>query len=126
MISDRYMYNESRTCHCRLETTLQIGWLQTLENAALSEYNFSETYRVVLPRSDSSLGTPDATSVFALQYFHPALLKSVSPLSVEADGNCLYRSASLSVCGKQDYHVLIRLMVLIELVLNCLSLAMYM
>jgi len=81
---------------------------------------------VVLPRSDSSLGTPDATSVFVLQCLHPALLKSVSPLSVEADGNCLYRSASLSVCGKQDYHVRIRLMVSIELVLNCLSLAMYM
>jgi len=56
-------------------------------------------------------------SVSVLQCFHPALLKSVSPLSVEAR-NCLYRSASLSVCGKLDYHVLIRLMVSLELILN--------
>jgi len=61
MISDRY--NERRTCHCRLETAMQIGRSQTLENEALSEQKPLEAYRVVLPRSDSSSGAADFTSV---------------------------------------------------------------
>ena len=44
--------------------------------------------------------------------------RSLSPVRVYGDGNCLYRSASLSVCGNESRHLELRLRTAIELCNN--------
>lgn len=43
---------------------------------------------------------------------------SLKPLLTEGDGNCLFRAASLSFYGTDNYHLLLRLLSLCEVVRN--------
>jgi hypothetical protein len=54
------------------------------------------------------------------QHFYTSneLKKNYKMVDVLADGNCLYRALSLTIFGTQNYHVLFRLLLIQELVLE--------
>lgn len=84
-----------------------------------SEKLLLETYNVHLPSTDSPpsfLGLPDDVSVGILKRYQPALLSEYTPLDVDTDGNCFYRSVSRALFGTESSHHHIRLLAALEMV----------
>ncbi|XP_035685260.1 uncharacterized protein LOC118421864 [Branchiostoma floridae] len=84
-----------------------------------NELLLQETYNVYMPERplvvDHSNSHVDITATEVLKEFHPVMLRSHEPLRVAGDGNCLFRALSLGLFGKEDYHVLIRLLTALEI-----------
>lgn len=53
-----------------------------------------------------------------LQYFLPQVAVNYTPLQATGDGNCLYNSVSLSLIASERLSRQLRLMVVIEVILN--------
>ena len=52
------------------------------------------------------------------QLTHPSLLASFYPCHVQGDGNCQFRSASISLLGVETYHEEVRARTIIEMIMN--------
>ena len=92
-----------------------------LFNQTRTERKLLETYKIALPnRVEYSIlpGTEDKVSLSILQTFQPIVLTEFSPRFVEGDGNCMYRAISLSLFGSQNYHELLRLLSVLEILEN--------
>lgn len=46
---------------------------------------------------------------------HPAMLEDRRPLQVIEDGNCFYRALSRALYGHEEFHLLLRLLILLEI-----------
>jgi len=94
--------------------------LERMKAQARSESLLMRLYDVRLPQYQSTpSGLPsDGPSVALLQTYSPWLLTRFQPLSVIGDGNCLFRALSLAVFGSEAQHILLRLMCVIEVLLN--------
>jgi len=60
----------------------------------------------------------DEVSAKILQRFHGVMLESSKPVTVGADGNCLYRAAAAAFYGDENYHEFTRAVTAIELVIH--------
>lgn len=88
---------------------------------AKSEAQLLLTYNVVVPSKDDimfSTSEIDTESVKTLNMFHPIMNIEYFPLRTQGDGNCLYRAISLALSGSEEHHVLLRLLVSLELIIN--------
>lgn len=88
---------------------------------AKSEAQLLLTYNVVVPSNDDimfSTSEIDTESVKTLNMFHPIMNIEYFPLRTQGDGNCLYRAISLALSGSEEHHVLLRLLVSLELIIN--------
>ena len=89
--------------------------------SASTERLLLETYNVQLP-SDGvhtvSQQTEDAVSIEILKGYAPAILQTHLPVNIVGDGNCLYRAVSTALFGSQDYHLHLRLITALEVILN--------
>ncbi|WAR07112.1 hypothetical protein MAR_017070 [Mya arenaria] len=90
------------------------------EHAAENERRLLQTYCVTLASQRHGRVPPstDRTSSEILINYHPVMREVYRPLSSSGDGNCLYRSVSLSMTNTQSHHLLVRLLTAIELILN--------
>ena len=57
----------------------------------------------------------DKVAVQILQRMQPALLSTMSPRTVDGDGNCCYRALSLAMYGTQSWHRHVRVLTAAEL-----------
>lgn len=76
---------------------------------------------VVLPerRSLSDVIGPSCKySERHLAFCSPHLLKEFVPIHVEGDGNCLFRSISFGLYGKQSAHIILRVLAALEMMAN--------
>ncbi|CAK9293066.1 unnamed protein product [Gordionus sp. m RMFG-2023] len=62
-------------------------------------------------------GTQDTTAEEILRLTQAQVLTRYNPLKVDSDGNCAYRAASLGLFGDEKYHLYIRLVAGIEMIL---------
>lgn len=69
------------------------------------------------PRCVSDVGVLDE---FAMKFLNPDLI-FIYPVSTIGDGNCVPRSLSLSIFSDQNYHIEVRVQIIIELVSNALD-----
>ncbi|GFN86347.1 hypothetical protein PoB_001285300 [Plakobranchus ocellatus] len=60
----------------------------------------------------------DDISVSILKRYHPVILESHVPIEVCRDGNCLFRAVSKGLRNTEGHYMQIRLLTLIELILN--------
>ena len=102
---------------CRLEAASVGRGSVSFCDCVASERLLLETYGVSLPGRPERVppGPVDKVSLRILERFEPALLDNFSPLSVNADGNCLYRGISRSLYGTEDHHLMIRLLTTLEI-----------
>ena len=94
---------------------------ESLKTRAISEGMLLETYGVELPPIEPLTipsGPVDTTSVKILKVLHPIVLEDHQPLAVYADGNCWFRAVSRLLYGHEDFHLLLRLKVAIEIAMN--------
>ncbi|GFN83179.1 hypothetical protein PoB_000968500 [Plakobranchus ocellatus] len=80
-----------------------------------------KTYNIDLPKSvpmSSSASTVDDISVSIVKRYHPVILESHVPIEVCGDGNCLFRAVSKGLRNTEEHHMQIRLLTLLELILN--------
>nr|XP_026693907.1 uncharacterized protein LOC113474952 [Ciona intestinalis] len=76
-----------------------------------------ETYKAqLLPPFHYSPIDPvmDNTSTMILKSFHPSVLSTHYPINAIGDGNCMYRAAAIALFGTQEFHVQLRLAVVLE------------
>jgi len=104
----------SRIAHCAPN-------VQSMRSQAESEFNLLRFYSVCLP--DVQKVTDRQVSIHApstdmLHDFCPWMLEQFVPAQVVGDGNCLFRSISLSLYGTEDVHDHLRLLASIEVLLN--------
>ncbi|GFO01378.1 hypothetical protein PoB_002788300 [Plakobranchus ocellatus] len=71
----------------------------------------------VLERTPHSLRTKPV-SVSILNRYHQFILESHVPIEVCHDGNCLFRAVSKGLCNTEEHYMQIRLLTLLELILN--------
>ncbi|XP_065318897.1 uncharacterized protein LOC135926891 [Gordionus sp. m RMFG-2023] len=62
-------------------------------------------------------GTQDTTAEEILRLTQAQVLTRYNPLKVDSDGNCAYRAVSLGLFGDEKYHLYIRLVAGIEMIL---------
>ena len=62
--------------------------------------------------------TEDAVSIKIMKGYAPAILQTHLPVNIVVDGNCLYRAVSTALLGSQDYHLHLRLITALEIILN--------
>ena len=92
---------------------------RVLRSAVQSEQMLLDVYSVTLPSLDDSVPMQcDNVSKDILTLFHPAILLDVFPVKTIGDGNCMYRSVSRLLTGSESYHMLLRLLTVIEIVSN--------
>ena len=105
--------------HCRLYDALAP---EETYLAAKTEKSIMELYNI-----DTSIPSiendwldvdVDETSKQILKSFHPVVLNEPQPLNTRGDGNCLYRAVSLAISGSQKYHVKLKKLTAIEIILN--------
>ena len=96
--------------------------IDKMRKQATSESMMLNLYHVRLPTTQSP---PSADSIAGhdpsrqlLQAFNPWLLTHYQPACVGADGNCFFRSLSLTLYSTEAYHVLLRLLCVIEVLNN--------
>ena len=65
--------------------------------------------------SPTQLGKPDDIAVKVLSMLSPSMLNEHIPLSVLADGNCMYRALSRGLFGTENHHLHVRLLTALEI-----------
>ena len=86
--------------------------------AANTEEMLLKTYKVELPAllgCAEAPGQEDNVAVEILKQFQPVMLKFSTPRLVYGDGNCLFRTVSLALFGRQRYHYHLRLLAALEI-----------
>ena len=87
--------------------------------AAQSERFLLQVYGITLPTITTSSKTIiDSVSKSILSKFHPIILEDNIPISIGADGNCMFRAVSYGLFGTQDHHEHLRLLTAIEIICN--------
>ena len=91
-----------------------------LQCRAETEHLLLRTYNIQLPRrpAANSGGFTDPAADHILRRFHPVVRTSHTPLGVQGDGNCFYRSLSRGLYGHEYFHLLIRLLTALEIALH--------
>ena len=88
---------------------------------ATQESLLLQTYKVQLPQqlpTDNAFsGVIDATALAILKLCKPGLLDHHTPISIEGDGNCLFRAVSRALYGTKT-HLLLRLLTSLEIAQN--------
>lgn len=82
------------------------------EKLLLQAYNIDFTKHVTDQPVNTSV---DITSIEILKVFHPVVLTEVTPFCTIGDGNCMYRSVSLSMTGTERHHLHLRLLCALEI-----------
>ena len=90
-------------------------------NAATSEKLLLVTYNIHLPDKVPIEWTPndiDRITLRILELLDPLVPKSFVPIAIVGDGNCLFRALSKGFFNTESFHVHIRLLTSIDMILN--------
>ena len=80
-----------------------------------------QMYKIKLPPRQNLLTLPgieDKHAVSFMRKFQPHMLTTFTPREIYGDGNCGFRAVSLGLYGTEEFHSLLRLFTVLELLLN--------
>ena len=85
-------------CYSRLLDAINGKSRDSIKDRFASEALLLRTYDAKLPKKPSVLppGIPDDNASYLLDKLDPTILKDFTPMTVQGDGNCLFRN----VCQK--------------------------